>query len=99
MKPFDFSGEVPSRSWFRQIQEILTRGISLDDNLDAVIATGYVGTVETEIGHALGRVPRVVIPVGVFPYGTTTITFTRAPEAGKLWLSGGVAGVRAFLLM
>lgn len=97
MKLRDF-GENAPRSWFRQILEWSQRGVSIQDNLDAQIIEADIGTSETRVGHNLGRIPKGVIPIMVFPHGITGLQFTKAPTADSLFLSRSSAGRQALII-
>jgi hypothetical protein len=97
MKLFDF-GESESRSWFRQILEFSRKRVSFEDNIDCVLVTATVDTVETQIGHSLGRAPKFIIEVASYPNGTAGISWTKAPEADKIFIKRATAGSCTLLL-
>lgn len=97
MKLRDIGSEA-TRDWFAQLLEWSRRKVSIDDNMDCTTVTAYVGTTETEVGHSLGRVPRYVIPVMAYPYGTGEMSFTKEPNNEKLFLSRRVAGTCTLLV-
>lgn len=96
MKLRDYGIDQP-RDWFQQILEWSRGKINLD-NLDARLVVSNIGTTETLVGHSLGRIPQMIIPVMVYPYGTDTLNFTKAPTIDTLFLKAGVAGPRALLV-
>lgn len=97
-KPFDFTGEIPPRTWFRQVQEILSNGVTLQDNVTGVFLEAYIATSETEVTHQLGRIPKVIIPVMKYPNGLSTLEFTKPPTAQTLYLKRGAAGVQTLFI-
>ncbi len=92
-------GADAAKQWFQQILEWSRRKITLDDNIDCVTVTAYIGTSETEVGHPLGRAPRYIIPIALYPNGTSGIGFTsKAPTIDKMFLTRTTAGVQTLLL-
>lgn len=92
-------GENAARDWFLQILEWSRKKFTFDDNLDCIFITKTIGTTETEIPHALGRVPKYVLEVAQFPNGTAGINFTRASTNDRIYLKRSVAGTCTLLLM
>lgn len=91
MKLRDF-GESRNRDWFQQLLQWSKKRISFSENIDGIELLAYLDTSETEIGHSLGRTPSTITPVAKFPYGTDSISFTKAPTNDKLFLSRATAG-------
>ena len=98
MKLRDF-GETAARDWFQQILEWSRKKIAFEDNIDCIFVTANVGTSQTEIGHALGRVPKYILEVASYPNGTAGISFTKAPEVDKIFITRASSGVCTLLLM
>lgn len=98
-------GENALREWFNQILEWSRKKITIDDNLDCVFVTGYVGTTQTEVGHSLGRVPKYILEVAAFPYGTAGIKFSdgtnavKEPTIDKIFIARATAGQCTLMLM
>lgn len=97
MKLFDFGDDKP-RSWYQQLLEWSRKKITFDDNIDCVFVTASIGTAETQVGHSLGRVPKYIIEVASFPYGTAGIAWTKAPEKDKIFITRSTAGTCVLLL-
>lgn len=97
MKLRDF-GVDASREWFQQILEWSKKRVSIDENLDVQIIEADIGTSETRIGHALGRVPRGIIPVMKYPYGVQALSFTKEPTIDSIFLSRAVAGRQSLII-
>lgn len=98
MKLRDF-GDDASRSWFQQILEWSRKKITLEDNVDGIFLNTYLGTAETVIDHALGRIPKYIIEVAAYPNGTKGIDFTQAPTNEKLFLKRDAAGTCTLFIM
>lgn len=96
MKLRDY-GTDQTREWFQQILQWSQGKINLD-NFDAKLVTANIGTSETIVGHSLGRIPQVIIPVLSYPHGVVDLSFTKAPTLDSLYLSASTAGIRALLL-
>jgi len=97
MKLRDY-GIDQTREWFQQILQWSIGKVSLE-NLDIKIITANIGTSETIVGHSLGRIPTIVIPVMKYPFGVVNISFTKSPTIDTLFLSASSAGERALLLL
>lgn len=98
MKLRDY-GESYTREFFQQILQWSRKKISFEDNVDCQILTTYIDTAETKVPHNLGRVPQIIIPVAKFPYGTSTIAFSRENSENTLFLTRGVAGYQTLILL
>lgn len=85
-------------SWFQQILGWSRGKVSIEDNLDIKIMKAYIKTSETEIQHTLGRAPRGIIPVAIYPLGSANLNWTRAPTSDRLYLSRASAGECYFIL-
>jgi hypothetical protein len=98
MKLMDY-GENAAKNWFQQILEWSRKKITIEDNIDGIFVTTYLGTAETVIDHTLGRVPRYILEIASYPNGTSGINFTQAPTDTKLFLKRNNAGSCVLLLM
>lgn len=97
MRLRDFGTDKP-REWFQQILQWSQGKIGIE-NLDTRTVIANIATTETRVPHSLGRIPQFVIPVMIYPYGTTEISFTKEPTFDTLYLKGATAGVRALLVL
>ena len=84
------------------LQELyaFSRGrVSFMDNLEGQFIQATIQTTSTRIGHSLGKVPTSVMPLMVFPYGTSTFTFGNpAPTLDAIYIAAGVAGTYNFYI-
>lgn len=94
MRLLDFGklGQPKLDQWLQQLYEFSRKKITFEDNLDVTFQTVYIGTSETEVQHNLGRIPKAVLEVAAYPYGTAGISHTKAPTEKYLYLSRGSAG-------
>ena len=94
MKLRDFGklGQPRLDQWLQQIFEWSNRKITFEENMDVIFQDVYIGTSETEVQHNLGRIPKKIIEVAAYPYGTAGISWTKAPTNEYLYLSRGSAG-------
>lgn len=93
-------GQTAAREWFQQILSWSRKKITFDDNMDCQILRVKIGTGETQISHALGRVPVLILEAAAYPGGTAGITFTnKAPTVDTLWLKRSVDGECTLILM
>lgn len=84
LRPFDRELVASIGNWALELKAILDRGISLEDNVDAAVASftsNAVANTEDTIAHTLGRVPTYFIvgdidKGGVVYKGTTAFTKT-----------------------
>lgn len=97
MKLRDY-GEVFGRDWIQQIMQWSKKKVSVGDNIDCVEVVEFINTTETRVGHNLGRVPQGIIPIMKYPHGTDSLSFTRAPEIDKIWVSRSTAGFQGLIL-
>jgi hypothetical protein len=97
MRLFDFGGN-DTRTFFRQIVEWSQKKIGFDDNLDILTMSSFVDTSETVIEHNLGRIPKALVPILTYPNKITTLEFTKAPEASKIYIKAGSACNVSFFL-
>ena len=93
MKLRDY-GELQPREWFQQLLQWSRKKITFEENMDGIELLAYLNTSETEIGHALGRMPKSITPVAKFPYGVAAISFTRAPTIDKLFMKSDSGSAR-----
>jgi len=98
MKLPDLVG-MPDISWFQRLIELTRKKLTFDDNVDCQILTVNIGTTETEVGHALGRTPRYIIPIASYPNGTAGIQFTKESDNKRVFLKRDVAGVQSLILL
>lgn len=107
MKLFDF-GEQDFRSFIRQILEWSLKRVSLFDNLDCqVLDSVRIETTETQVGHSLGRIPRVVFEacagnsrnaIGTQWNGTVGIALTRQPTTTSIYIKRKEVGETTLVL-
>lgn len=97
MKLRDF-GETQSRDWFMQILQWSQGKITFEDNVDCKIITPYINTTETSVGHALGRIPKIVIPIMQYPHGTQALSFTKDSTIDTIYISRATAGYQALII-
>lgn len=98
MKLRDFGSDA-YRSWFQQILEWSRKKITFEENVDGIFIQTYLGTSETVIDHALGRIPKYILEVASYPNGTAGIAFTKPPSIDKLYLTRTSAGSCVLFLM
>lgn len=97
MRLFDY-GEKETRSFIRQILEWSQKKVSFVDNIDCLQMASFIGTSETVIEHSLGRIPKALVPILVFPNKIPTLEFTKAPDASKIYIKAGSAAEVSFLI-
>ncbi len=85
-------------SWFAQLLGWSRNKVNIEDNLDLKIMKAYVKTTETELQHTLGRAPRGIIPVAIYPLGSSNISWSRAPTDERIYITQAVAGECYFIL-
>ncbi len=107
MKLFDF-GDNDTRSFIRQILEWSLKRVSLFDNVDCIVLDSVrIETTETQVGHTLGRVPRLVFEscgpnsrnaVGTQWNGTVGIALTRQSTITSVYVKRKEAGETTLVL-
>lgn len=98
MKLRDFGTQAVD-SWFNQLLEWSRKKITLQDNVDCIFVTANISTVETTVGHQLGRIPQYIIEVSRWPNSAKGIELTQAPTAEKLFIKRSSSGETTLLLM
>lgn len=98
MKLRDY-GIDQDREWFQQLLQWSQKKINVDDNWDCVKITPYINTSETRVGHTLGRIPQIIIPVMIYPYGMANLNFTREATIDTIFMTRATAGYQALIIL
>lgn len=99
-RDFGKTGNDIMDRWLDQVLQFSQHRVSILENLDVMfhLVEFQTAATEQEINHNLGRIPLGFIEIGYFPYGTSSISWTKEATNTKMYLKRDKAGQCVLLL-